>query len=98
MYPRSSLFVLVIGFGFLIILIAVLGFGATGRADAIYRDMQAAQDTYSQAETFRRGIAADMYLADILLRDYLLDPSPESAPHHRQELLTIRDSLQQRLD
>jgi signal transduction histidine kinase len=40
----------------------------------------------------------DMYLADILVRDYLLDPSPQSAPHHREELLAIRDSLQKRLD
>ncbi len=98
MYSRSSLFVLAIGFSILIVLIAFLGFGAIRRADAIYRDMRAAQDAYIQTETFRRGIATDVYLADILLRDYLLDPSPQSAPHHRQQLLTIRESLQQRLD
>ncbi len=98
MYSRSLLFVLAIGFSILIVLIAFLGFGAIRRADAIYRDMRAAQDAYIQTETFRRGIATDVYLADILLRDYLLDPSPQSAPHHRQQLLTIRESLQQRLD
>jgi signal transduction histidine kinase len=98
MDSRSPLLVLAIGFGILIVLIAVLGFGAIRRADTIYRDMQAAQDSYSQTETFRRGIATDVYLADILLRDYLLDPSPQSAPLHRQELLAIRTSLQQRLD
>ena len=98
MYSRSSLFVLAIGFSILIVLIAFLGFGAIRRADAIYRDMRAAQDAYVQAETFRRGIATDVYVADILLRDYLLDPSPQSAPHHRQQLLVIRESLQQRLD
>jgi len=98
MYARSSLFVLVIGFSILIVLIAFLGFRAIRRADGIYRDMHAAQDAYVQTETFRRGIATDVYLADILLRDYLLDPSPQSAPHHRQELLAIRDSLQKRLD
>ncbi len=98
MNARSSLFVLAIGFGVLIVLIAVLGFGAIRRADEIYREMQAAQDNYSEAETFRRGIMTDTYLADILLRDYLLDPSPYSAPLHRQELQAIRDSLQQRVD
>jgi len=98
MYSRSSLFVLAIGFSILIVLIAFLGFGAIHRADAIYRDMHAAQDAYVQTETFRRGIATDVYLADILLRDYLLDPSPQNAPHHRQQLLVIRESLQQRLD
>jgi signal transduction histidine kinase len=39
-----------------------------------------------------------MYLADILVRDYLLDPSPQNAPLHRQQLLEIRSSLQKRLD
>ncbi len=97
MNSRSSLFVLAIGFGILIILIAALGFGAIRRADAIYRDMQSAQDSYSQTESFRRDISRDLYLADILLRDYLLDPSPESALDHRQELLTIRKSLETRL-
>ncbi|PYS17257.1 MAG: hypothetical protein DMG17_10310 [Acidobacteria bacterium] len=98
MNSRSSLFVLAIGFSILIVLIAFLGFGAIRRADAIYRDMHAAQDAYVQTETFRRGIATDVYLADILLRDYLLDPSPQNAPHHRQQLLVIRESLQQRVD
>src|SRR5207249_2539991 len=98
MYSRSSLFVLAIGFSILIVLIAFLGFGAIRRADAIYRDMRAAQDAYVQAETFRRGIATDVYVADILLRDYLLDPSPQSAPHQRPQLHVIRESLQQRLD
>src|SRR5438034_4228629 len=98
MYSRSSLLVLAIGFSILIVLIAFLGFGAIRRADAIYRDMHAAQDAYVQTETFRRGIATDVYLADILLRDSLLDPSHQDAPHHRQQLLVIRESLQQRVD
>jgi signal transduction histidine kinase len=98
MHSRSSLFVLAIGFSILIVLIAVLGFGAIRRADEIYRDMQWVQDSYSQTESFRRDISRDLYLADILLRDYLLDPAPESALQHRQELLTLRDSVQERLD
>jgi len=98
MNSRSSLFVLASGFGILIVLIAILSFGAVRRADAIYRDMQTAQDSYSQLETLRRSMVFDMYLADILVRDYLLDPSPQNAPGHRQQLMVIRDSLQARLD
>ncbi len=97
MRSRSS-FILALGFGTLIVLIAVLGFGAIRRARAIYREMESTQQTYLEAEAFRRDIAVDMYLADILVRDYLLDPSPQNAPRHRQQLLEIRDSLQQRLD
>jgi signal transduction histidine kinase len=97
MKSRSS-FILAAGFGTLIVLIAMLGFGAIGRARAIYNEMESTQQTYLEAEAFRRDIAADMYLADILVRDYLLDPSPQSAPLHRQQLLEIRNSLQERLD
>ncbi len=97
MKSRSS-FILAAGFGTLIVLIAVLGFGAIRRARAIYNEMESTQQTYLEAEAFRRDITADMYLADILVRDYLLDPSPQSAPLHRQQLLEIRNSLQERLD
>src|SRR5262245_66680262 len=78
MNSRSVLFVLAVGFGVMIVLIAVLGFGAIRRADAIYNDMRAAQDVYLEAESFRRGIATDTSLADTLLRDLLLAPSPET--------------------
>jgi signal transduction histidine kinase len=97
MYSRSS-FVLAIGFGILVVLIAVLGFGAIRRADTIYAEVQNAQESYLQTEAFRRGIVTDLYLADILVRDYLLDPSSLNVQSHRQELLNTRDSLQQRLD
>ncbi|MGE5110394.1 MAG: sensor histidine kinase [Acidobacteriaceae bacterium] len=94
---RSSV-VLAIGFGTLIVLIAVLGFGAVRRARAIYNETERTQEAYLEAEAFRRDIVTDMYLADILVRDYLLDPSPLNAPAHRQQLLEIRASLQSRLD
>jgi signal transduction histidine kinase len=94
----GSLFALALGFGTLIILIVVLGFGAMGRAKAIYSEMEATQESYLASEAFRRDVTSDMYLADILVRDYLLDPSRENAPLHRQQLLEIRDSLQRRLD
>ncbi|MBI2817544.1 MAG: hypothetical protein HYX72_11450 [Acidobacteria bacterium] len=97
MRSRSS-FALAIGFSILVVLIAILGFGAIRRAASIYQDMQNAQDSYVDTEAFRRGIVTDMYVADILVRDYLLDPSRENASRHRDELLDIRDSLQKRLD
>src|SRR5689334_10551353 len=93
-----SYFVLALGFGTLIALIAILSVGAIRRAQGIYSEMESTQDAYLQAESFRRDIATDMYLADILVRDYLLDPSPQNAPLHRQQLLEIRSSLQTRLD
>jgi signal transduction histidine kinase len=97
MRSRSSV-ALAIGFGILIVLIAVLGFGTIRRAKAIYREMERTQESYLRTEGFRRDIAADMYLADILVRDYLLDPSPQNVRSHRDQLLSIRASLQERMD
>lgn len=94
---RSSL-ALAIGFGTLVVLIAVLGIGAMRRAKKINAELENAQDSYLQAESFRAGIASDMYLADILVRDYLLDPSPQNTAKHREQLLALRSSLQDRLD
>jgi signal transduction histidine kinase len=98
MKSRSLLVPLAFGFGTLVVLIAILGVGAIRRARAIYDEMETTQDAYLQSEAARRDIAADMYRAEILVRDYLLDPSPLNAPQHRQQLLEIRSSLQQRLD
>jgi signal transduction histidine kinase len=98
MKSRSLLLPLALGFGTLVVLIAILGLGAIRRARAIYNEMETTQDSYLQSESSRRDIATDMYLAGILVRDYLLDPSPQNAPQHKRQLLAIRSSLQQRLD
>jgi signal transduction histidine kinase len=95
---KSRSFVLAIGFGILVVLIAFLGFGATRRADTIYEEVQAAQASYVQNEGFRRGIVSDLYFADILIRDYLLDTSSENVQSILEELLFTRDTLQQRLE
>jgi hypothetical protein len=84
MNSRSS-FVLAIGFGILIVLIAVLGLGAVQRAGTIYHEMQTAQDAYLETEGLRRGIVPDMYAAEVLVRDYLLDPVPENVFQHREQ-------------
>lgn len=97
MRPRS-IYIMAIGFGILVILIGVLGVGAVRRAATIYRGMEVTQEAYLRTESFRRDIIADMYLADILVRDYLLDPSPQNTKSHREQLLVIRSSLQQRMD
>ncbi len=97
MRTRST-YIIAAAFGILVILIGLLGFGALRRAKTIYREMEHTQNTYLRTESFRRDIASDMYLADILVRDYLLDPSPQNVKSHRAQLLEIRSSLQDRMD
>ena len=95
---RRSWIVLSVGFGIVIALIALLGFGAMRRARTINDEMIAAQDKYLETEAVLNEIPADLYLADILVRDYLLDPSQSAAPEYRAELVNLRASLRTRLD
>lgn len=97
MRSRSWL-VLLMGFGTLLLLIGLLGFGAMRRARALHDATVSAQDAYSQTDAVLREIPADLYRGDILIRDYLLDQSHLMAPAYREELLARRSSIQQRLD
>ncbi len=97
MKSRSWL-VLSIGFGTLILLIGLLGFGAMRRAQALHNETVAAHNAYLETDAVLREIPADLYLGGILIRDYLLDPSHLLAPAYREQLLARRSLIQQRLD
>ena len=97
MRSRSWL-VLAIGFGALVLLIGLLGFGAMRQAQALHDETVSAHDAYLQTDAVLREIPADLYLGDILIRDYLLDLSHLMAPAYREQLLARRASIQQRLD
>lgn len=86
------------GFGTLILLIGLLGFGSMRRAQALHDQTIAAHDTYLQTDAVLREIPAELHLGGVLIRDYLLDPSPEMAPVYREQLLARRSAIQQRLD
>ena len=89
--------ILALGFVSLLALIAVFGYGAMRRARTLYRETVAAHAAYLQTEAYLREIPEDMYLAGLLVRDYLLDPSPSSAALHREQLVVIRSSLEGRV-
>lgn len=93
-----SWFVLMAGFGTLLVLTAILGFGALNRSRAIYDEMEKTQESYIRTESALRSVPADLYLAGLLIRDYLLDPSHLRGPYYQQQLDEIRGSLKRRLD
>lgn len=97
MRSRSWL-VLSLGFGTLILLIGLLGFGSMRRSQTLHDQTVSAHEAYLQTDAVLREIPADLYLGDILIRDYLLDPSQIAAPAYQEELLTRRSSIRQRLD
>jgi signal transduction histidine kinase len=93
-----SLLALSIGFGTLLLLIGLLGFGAMRRAQALHDETVAAHDAYLQTDSVLREIPADLYLGGVLIRDYLLDPTHSTAPAYQERLLARRSSIQERLD
>lgn len=97
MRSRSWL-ILSIGFGTLILLIGILGFGAMRRSQTLHDQTVSAHEAYLRTDAVLREIPADLYLSDILIRDYLLDPSQILAPSYRAQLLERRTSIRQRLD
>jgi signal transduction histidine kinase len=89
--------VLLAGFGVLILLIALLGFGAMRRAQTLDAETASALESYLRNDALLRDIPADLYMGGILIRDYLLDPSHITAPAYREQLLTRQASVSHRL-
>ncbi len=85
--------ILLIGFGSLVVLIGVLGFSGFRRAERIYHEVAAIHEAYRKTTSVLGDIQSDRYLSSILVRDYLLDPTPGTAPQYRKELLEIRSAL-----
>jgi signal transduction histidine kinase len=89
--------ILALGFAVLVALIAAFGFGAIRQAGIIHDEVLATHQRYLESEAFLQAIPTDTYLAGVLLRDYLLEPSGTTTSVHRQRLMEIRSSLDERL-
>jgi signal transduction histidine kinase len=89
--------ILALGFAVLVALMAAFGYLAIRQARIIQDEVLATHQRYLQTEAFLQAIPTDTYLAGILLRDYLLEPSGTTTSVHRQRLMQIRSSLDQRL-
>lgn len=89
--------ILALGFTVLITLIAVFGYSAMRQARIIHYEMFTTHQTYVQTDAFLQAIPRDMYLAGVLLRDYLLEPSGPTTLAQRQRLKEVRSSLDERL-
>jgi signal transduction histidine kinase len=82
--------ILGIGFGTLVVLIAVLGVSALRRGDVVYQEILQAHNSYQRSEQVLSEIRSSILLSDILVRDFLLDPSHLTNALHRQNLVELR--------
>jgi signal transduction histidine kinase len=90
--------ILLMGFGTLVALIAVLGLSASRRADRIESEIAAIHENYSHTVFVLNQTKEDTYKSGIAVRDYLLDPSPTVSPKYKQELSSIKNSVTLHLD
>jgi signal transduction histidine kinase len=86
--------VLTVGFGTLLLLTVLSGLDSWRRAGQIYDTIVSVHQTHARAEQALRDIESGIYLSGIYVRDFLLDLSTENSDSHRQELLSIRASME----
>ena len=90
--------ILALGFASLIALILVFGYSAMHRARVLHDETIATHQSHLQTEVYVHAVSAQMYLAELIVRDYLRDSSQTDAPAYRQQLGDIRTSLEQGMD
>ena len=96
MRSRTSA-VLVLGFGSLLFLIGLLGFGTLRRVHEMHEEMNAARAAFDETERAIRDLPADIHLAGMLVRDYILDPSLTTAPHYKEQLAKEQENIEKHL-
>ncbi|MEO8051219.1 MAG: ATP-binding protein [Acidobacteriota bacterium] len=93
----TSRFVLVAGFGGLLVVIALGGFDAS----RVLRQIRNEDDQIRKQFLFRNhllnDIRSELYLSGTYVRDYLLDPEPERAATYRTSLEEVRRQMESAL-
>jgi signal transduction histidine kinase len=92
-----SLGTAVIGFGMLLLLVGLMGTGAIRRSGDLYEQITAAQRADQEVDAAIRDLPADLHLTGILVRDYVLDPSPAAGPAYKEQLAREQAAIEQHL-
>jgi signal transduction histidine kinase len=90
--------IMLLGFGSLVLLIALLGLGALRRVELIHSEMRQSQQQYIATEKLLYEIRSGIYLSSIFVRDFLLDPSHLSIAPYQEQLLVLRREMSLKLD
>jgi signal transduction histidine kinase len=92
-----SLGTALIGFGSLLLLVALMGTSAMRRSGALYDQIVASQRADQEADAAIRDLPAAIHLTGTLVRDYVLDPLPASAPLYKDQLATEQAAIERHL-
>ena len=83
-------YLVALGLGGLLVLIAVSMLAASRKAQAIYVQLDRLNTHHHEVDTKLRRLRSDVNLSGIFVRDYLLDISRERAPEYRDRLAEFR--------
>jgi signal transduction histidine kinase len=98
MRPNRSAPALLVVFGTLIGLIAISGIGALHRARETYRAVSTLTEKYRRTDRVLNSIGSGIYMAGLVARDYLLDPSNSHAADYRTQLMDERSVMSKEFD
>lgn len=90
---RRTPLILAVAFGILLVLIALGGVSALRQADRIYSRLSAVHDSHETADRILSDVRLQVQLSAIVVRDFLLDPSPVGAAAYRETLAALAASL-----
>lgn len=85
---------LLLGFGALLALIGLSAAALHNRMEQVRADVEAIQRASEESIRALEELRSEIYLFAVLLRDYLLERSPEAAAQQRQTLKELRDSTE----
>ncbi len=85
---------LLIGFGALLLLIALSAGALHNRMGKVYDEVATIQQNERESRRILNQLRSELYQTAILVRDYLLEPSAEAAASERQDLAKLRASIQ----
>lgn len=97
MKPRLE-FVLLAGFGTMMLLASLLGFSQIRRSAALQRELIEAQEKYAATEKLVSDLRADLYRISLDLRDFLLDRDAEDSAQVRGDILEARERILRSVD
>lgn len=97
MKPRLE-FVLLAGFGTMMLLASLLGFSQIRRSAALQRELIQAQEKYASTEKLVSDLRADLYRISLDLRDFLLDRDAGDSAQVRDDILEARERILRSVD
>lgn len=95
---RGSRIALVVGFGGLLLIMALAGIDALGVLQQFRRSDEQIRQRYLSQNNVLNEIRSDVYVSGTYVRDYLLEPDPERADVYRASLEAVRKHMESALE